>query len=132
MSPDQFGNYSEEELALLGGTVDYPTEKEKASLLAFFNKILRSKKEELSKVSNLKDSEIIALNELRKGSIFAAAMELDEVAEFFYLEADAYLALADSRNGFLVQTAVTQKRETTSTTKRWEEAKKGFWGLKKK
>lgn len=107
--------------------MDAPTSKEKASIFQFFNKILKAQGEQLSKVSNLHDNEIGNLHELRKGSIYSQVMDLDQVAAFFDAEADAYLALCDSRKGFLITSSITQKRETTAKAGALTEKKK--WRL---
>jgi len=89
----------------------YPKSQEREGLFKFLGRVLRSNGNELSKVSNLKDYEIKSMQELRKGSIFCQVMGLDVVAAFFDAECDSYLSLGDSREGFLLNTTVTQKKE---------------------
>ncbi len=89
----------------------YPKQQEREGLFKFLGRVLKSNGNELSKVSNLKDHEIRSMQELRKGSIYCQVMGLDTVAAFFDAEADSYLSLGDSRDGFLLNTTVTQKKE---------------------
>lgn len=107
--------------------IDAPVQKEKPNIFTFFNKILKAVGNELSKVSNIRDDEIRALNSLRSGAIYAEVHELTEVQDFFNKEVDNYLSLCDSRKGFLIQSAITQRRETRAGT--WTPEKKKLFGL---
>lgn len=110
--------------------MDAPLSKEKApNMFSFFNKIIKSVGHQLSKVSNLNDGEIISLNSLRSGSNFANIHDLDQVAAYFDAEADSYLALCDSRKGFLIQSAITTRRESTAKAGTMTPAKRRLFGL---
>jgi len=110
--------------------LDAPLAKEKSqNIFSFFNKVLKAVGEQLSKVSNLNDSEIVAMNSLRSGAHYAAIHDLDQVTAFFDAEVDSYLALCDSRKGFLLQTAVTQRKESTARAGTLTPAKRRLFGL---
>jgi len=109
------GELSPEEAdVLLTQSYDAPGQKEKSGLFSFLNKVLDATRAKLSKVSNLHDNEIIALKELRSAAVYAEIMDLPIVATFFHDETDHYLALCDSRKGFLIDAAITQKKQTTA------------------
>lgn len=91
--------------------VTYPKSKEREGMFKFLGQVLKAKRDQLSKVANIGPNEIRSMHELRKGAQYAAVMGLNKVADFFNDEADSYLSLSDSRDGFLVNTAVTQKKE---------------------
>lgn len=121
------GELTPEEAAVY---MDAPVAKEKSpNVFAFFNKILKSTGHQLSKVSNLNDSEITSLNALRSGSNFANIHDLDQVAAYFDAEVDAYLALCDSRKGFLITSAITQRKESTAKAGTLTPAKRRLFGL---
>ena len=91
--------------------VSYPKAKERESIFKFLSRVMAAERQELSKVSNIKDHEIRAMHELRKGAQYAEVMGLSKVADFFNDEADSYLSLSDSRDGFLLNNAITQRKE---------------------
>lgn len=121
---------AEEADVLLTQSMDAPGQKEKSSLFNFLNKILEATRAKLSKVSNLHDNEITSLKELRSGAVYAEIMDLPIVATFFHDECDHYLALCDSRKGFLIDAAITQKKLTTAKAGQLTPEKKRWFGGK--
>lgn len=106
--------------ALTGG---YPQQREKEGMYAFFNKILRATKRELSKVANLDERELEATRILLNTAEYAKEMGLDKVSDYILDKADTILGTSNSKAGFLIGAAVTQRREL-STRQQTGEGKK--------
>ena len=111
-----------------GEGLEYPSPADKPSIYAFLMEVLYAKKEELSKVGNIEEHELISLNMSRQIANFSESMGMTIIDAFFNQEADSYLALTDSKKGFLVNAAITQKKETSHKTPK---ERKGWFGLKK-
>jgi hypothetical protein len=108
LTPDEL-----EELERLG--LGYPKQGDKGNLYEFFNKVLKA--EDSIKVANLDTEELDAVRFLRNASLFSNVFELDLVSEYFKDKAEVILASSDSKRGFLINTAVTQKRQVGSDQK---------------
>ena len=121
-----------EELDLMeleGLGLNFPEQKEKSGIFSFLNKVLKTK--DTTKVGNLDEEELRVVRLLRDASNFAFVFDQTDIADYFKNEAEIILGTSDSKHGFLVSTAVTQKKqlETKSRTKQKEG---GFKWFKKK
>lgn len=99
---------TEEELGMLKN-MSTPTSEEKNTIFTFFNKII-SKKDSI-KVSNLEKNELNAVRLLRKTASYGNIMGWDFASQFIADDAEVILGSSLSKGGFLIQQAVTQKRE---------------------
>jgi hypothetical protein len=102
-----------EELEKLG--LGYPRPGDKGNLFEFFNKILKTK--DTTKVANLDKDELFAVRALQDAALFSNVFELDLVNEYLKNKGEIVLASSDSKGGFLITTAVTQKRHIDSGNK---------------
>lgn len=109
-------------------TKNYPLPQEKEGLFLFMKKILKAKREDLSKVSNITEDEEFALYYKRRAALYAQRLGLYGVSELISDQADSFLSLADSKKGFLLKTAITQKKEIATKSK--SPQKKGFFSKK--
>lgn len=107
----------------------YPLPQEKEGLFLFMKKILKAKGEDLSKVSNITEDEQFALYFKRRAALYAERLGLYEVGELINNQADSFLSLANSKKGFLLKTAITQKKEIATHSK--SPQKKGFFSKSK-
>jgi len=123
---EQLTPQEEQELINILGS-DYPKGAEKENIFAFFNKILKAKKSELSKVGNLDENEIIAVRIYQQTALYALEMDLDKVAEYLLEKADVIVGTSDSKEGFLIRSAITQKKELQTQERKGE--KKSKWKL---
>ena len=105
-----------EELQKLMG--NFPTPAEKFGIFHFFNQVL--KREDSIKVSNLDKQEIASVRGLRSIALFADIMGLDKVNTYIKDEAEVILGSALSKKGFLIEKAITQKKELSSGSKKKE------------
>ena len=81
-------------------------------IFAFFNKILKT--EDTIKVSNLDtETELAPVRLLRDASLFAHLMGHNLIEEYFHKKAEIILGSALSKKGFLIDMAVTTKKEST-------------------
>lgn len=115
MSEDDLTPEEIEELGnLLGG--GSPSKKDKKDIFEFFSKILKTG--DTIKVSNLDiNTELAPVRILRSTAEYAKIMGLDEIKDFLHAEAEVILGSALSKNGFLVDMAVTTKKESKIGTK---------------
>lgn len=125
MATDEF---SLEEIESLG--LGYPEQKQKEGIFTFLNKVLIAK--DTIKVGNLDTEELRVVRLLRDASNFSKVFGLDDISQYFLEEGEVILASSDSKNGFLVSTAVTQKKQLETKTRNKSEGG-GFrlWGKKK-
>lgn len=125
MSEEELTPEEEQELMeYMGGS--YPKKAEREGIFAFLNKVLSTK--DTSKVSNIDDQELFSVRTLQNISCFADEMGLPDVAKFIRERAEITLATADSKKGFLIDRAITHKREMQT---KLNEGGKKKWGLKK-
>ncbi len=110
---EQLTPEEEQELTqLLGG---YPRKSEKEGVFAFLKRVLTTK--DTSKVSNLDAQEIYSVRILQSTALYTDEMGLDKVSEYIGKEAEIILGTADSKEGFLIKAAITQKRELETRSK---------------
>lgn len=119
----------QELMEALGNRYDMPKNPEKEGVFAFLNKVFKTKN--TSKVSNLTEEELFAVRNLQKGGIYAREMGMDLVSDYLMKESEVLLSTANSRQGFLVQAAITSKRQLESQTKIAGGNKKGWLNQKK-
>lgn len=125
MAQDEFDMLELESLGL-----GYPEQKQKEGIFTFLNKVLTAK--DTIKVGNLDKEELRVVRLLRDASNFAGVYGLEAIQGYFAGEAEVILASSDSKEGFLVSTAVTQKKHLETKSKNKSEGG-GFrlWGRKK-
>ncbi|UCD20532.1 MAG: hypothetical protein JSW08_02005 [archaeon] len=107
-------DYTDEEIleALQKG---YPSPTEKTGIYQFFNKIIKS--EDTTKVAYLDEEELRVIRTLQDASLYAKGWKLDLVNDFLKKKAEILLATSDSKNGFLIQSAITQKKNIETKSK---------------
>lgn len=126
---NELANLRPEEIAemeeLLGGGAP-PINKGKQDLMAFFNKIVGTS--DTLKVGNLNpDVELPPVRLLRDASLFAKMMNHDLIQEYFHGKAEIILGASLSKNGFLIEEAVTTKKESTIGQKAERRENKGWF-----
>ena len=122
MSEQDLTPEEEDELRQVLGSSS-PAREENAGIFNFFNKVLKT--DDTIKVSNLDEQELPSVRVLRSTANYARTMNMDLVSEFLEDEAEVTLGSALSKKGFLIESAITSKRENKFKTKTGE-AKKGW------
>ena len=118
----------EEMEALLGGGAP-PINKGKSDLMAFFNKIVSTT--DTLKVGNLDpNTELSPVRLLRDASLFAKVMNHDLIREYFHGKAEIVLGASLSKSGFLIEEAVTTKKESTIGQKQQRKVNSGWFKSK--
>ena len=100
---------------------NYPQMEEKTSPFQFFNKIMNTK--DTSKVGNLDATELFGVRGLKNAGLFANLLGMKDVAHYMNQKAETILATSNSKIGFLIQAAITQKKSSTSKIKTGSEEK---------
>lgn len=127
MAEDELTPEELEELERLG--LGYPKQGDKGNLFEFFNKVLKA--EDSIKVANLDSDELDSVRFLRNASLFSNVFELEMVSNYFKDKAEVVLASSDSKKGFLINAAITQKRQVGSDHKNKSTGGFGGWFKKK-
>ena len=117
LTPEQ-----ETELAQYLEQQGYPTPQEKFGLFNFFGKIVKSKT--TRKTSFLGEDELNTVRNLERARIFAEEMGYDLVAKYIEKRAEIILGTGLSREGFLIKSAITSKRDSRTSIKTGAEDKK--------
>ena len=113
VSQEELTMEEQEQLAeALSQSSNYPVGKEKDGIFSFFKRVLNIK--DSVKVSNLNVEELFSVRTLKSASLYSEIMELDEVSKYIQDEAEILLSSADSKEGFLIRSIITQKRELDS------------------
>jgi len=114
VSQEELTMEEQEQLAeALSQSSNYPVGKEKDGIFSFFKRVLNIK--DSVKVSNLNVEELFSVRTLKSASLYSEIMELDEVSKYIQDEAEIiYCLSADSKEGFLIRSIITQKRELDS------------------
>jgi hypothetical protein len=109
----------------------YPTPEEKSNIYSFFKRVLETK--DTTKVSNVDEPEIYAERQLKNAALFIDKLGFDKVSEYLTAKSEVIASTSLGRKGFLILSAITQKRFLSTDTKREETGggKKWFWGKKK-
>jgi len=104
----------------------YPEEIEKPSAFQFFNKVLSV--EDSSKVGNLRNEELggtrLSVRDYLTLANFQRSLGHKRVAEYFERKAEISTKTSLSRDGFLMNLAVTQRKESRKS--KLKEGKKGW------
>lgn len=134
---EQLRDYLEKEnlLQFLNTDASAPTPPEKYDLMSFFREVLGARTfEARSKVGNLTPIELGLLNRsVRRYADVAAYAEvegLDEVTGYLRGKAGLILGTSLSRKGFLITTAISQKRVTQNVQPVQSVTQKNLWGEK--
>ena len=129
MTEEELTPEEEQQLASwLNQQGSYPKPDEKAGMFHFFNKILGT--QDTIRVSNLSAEELDAVRNLKRAEIYCDMHKYDKVKEYFRLRSEIITSSALSRMGFLIQAAITTKKETKARLKTGED-KKTKWMEKK-
>ena len=112
MSEEEEEITPEEVEALKSLGLGYPQEEEKLGLFNFFNKILKSL--DTSKTGNVDDTELMSIRNNQKLAAYADVFNLKKVSEYIKQLAEIDLATSLSKKGFLIEKAVTIKKEMTA------------------
>jgi hypothetical protein len=108
--------FTQEELAELEALgLGAPPVQEKKDIFSFFNKVVGTK--DTIKVSNLEDNELTPVRVLRDASVLSDILGHDLISDYFKKKAEVILGSALSKKGFLVEMAVTSKKESLIGTK---------------
>jgi hypothetical protein len=120
MSEEKLTTEEEEELfeALGGG---YPKKQESVGIFNFFNKILRAK--DTTKGAYLSEEEVRAVRIFQSTALYADKMGLGEVAKYLENEAEIILGSSLSKGGFLIESAISQRRKLEASTKQEKKKK---------
>lgn len=124
---------TEDELEeLLGG---YPKPKDKAGVWTFFKRVLTTK--DTTRSANLDiETELglgkIPVRTLQNIALFCEEMGMKGLAHHFSAEAQIITNSSLSKDGFLIKTAVTQKRETELKTKSQARPRRRWFGREEK
>jgi hypothetical protein len=108
----------------------YPKPKEKAGIWTFFNKILKLK--DSTKTGYLDEEELRVVRLLQMTANYANTWELPVVNDYLIKDNEIILASSDSKIGFLIQSAVTQRKqlETRNRSKSKSGGVKGWFKKK--
>lgn len=92
----------------------FPQQEEKLGLHAFINKV----KDALdnTKVAFMKEEEITAVRNIIRARAYCNVMELDKINDYFLALLQSVAAPTLSRDGFLIQASITQKKESSLQT----------------
>lgn len=94
---------------------------------SLFNQILATGN--TTKVSNLNLEELEQVRILQSAAQYAELMGLGEVESFFKTQAEIITSTSDSKDGFLIKSAITMRKESKMTTDSTvgQETKKKSW-----
>jgi len=123
---DELTQQEMEELAELG--VGAPARQDKKDIFAFFNKVVKT--DDTLKTSNLDDTELNPVRILRDAAVLSDIMGHNLIKEYFNRKAEVILGSALSKQGFLIDMAVTTKRESTVGTKQNRRENSGWFKKK--
>jgi len=91
------------------GRQNYPIPEEKHGIFHFLTEALRS--QDSSKVGNVDKEELFAVRNLKNGSLLFKMLGSDYIARWLNAESEIILATSDSKSGFLITAAITQKKD---------------------
>lgn len=100
-----------------------PVPEEKVTIPHFLDRIRKTK--DTTKVGNLDDNELYSVRILKEAARFNEIHNLGIVANYINSNSEDILATSDSKKGFLIQAAITTKREAAVKTPK--EKKKTAW-----
>lgn len=117
----------QQELASALG-LGFPKSSEKQNIFAFFNKVLST--EDSTKVANLSEEELASVRTWKSAALYAEMMAFEKITKYLNREAEIILATSDSKKGFLITSAITQKRQFEAQTKLKTRGKKRWFQKK--
>jgi hypothetical protein len=109
----------------------FPKQKEQVGIFTFLNKVLKT--DDTTKVGNVDKEELRVVRIDKDIASYAAVWNLDGISRYMTQEGEDILASSDSKEGFLVKTAVTQRKQLETRGKDKPAQGGGFklWGRKK-
>lgn len=107
---------------------NYPLPTDREGLYNFLKKVMSAKREDLSKVANLEDAEVFACYFRRQAASYGRLMGFSSSADWIDSQTDSFLSLSDSKTGFLLDKAITQRKEIA--TRSMSGKQKKFFGKK--
>lgn len=103
-----------------------PKAEEKLGVFQFFNEVRKTG--DSSKVSNLDDNEKEAVLILKHINRYTGKLwGIEGAGNYYSMEAEEILSVADSKKGFLIKQVGTQRREIKSKVEGEEKKKKKGW-----
>ena len=113
-----------EELSKL--LTNVPQKDEKHGVFIFFDKVLKTL--DTKKAAYLKQDELQSVRAYNSAALYAEEMGLNKVKDYINKEAEIILATSLSKDGFLIKSVITQKKEMTAKAvtekkKKWLETK---------
>jgi len=101
----------------------YPKAEEKNDIVSFFKKIINIK-DDSSKIGYLNEQELYAIRILLDVAKYAYQINYEDVGEFIIKKAEVLLGTSVSRDGFLIQSAISKRSHTftrirTGGNKKW-------------
>lgn len=101
----------------------YPVPEEKHGVFHFLTEALRTT--DSSKVGNIDKEEVAVIRNLKEGSIFFSMLGSSYVASWLQAWSEMILATSDSKGGFMIEAAITQKKDVKLGAKK--EKKRSRW-----
>lgn len=98
---------------------NYPKPEEKFGIFQFLNKVLLAK--DSSKVSNLDKEELPAVRRLKQGAAYFEVINSNLIKGWLDKEAEIILSTSDSKSGFLIDAAITNKKDVKLGSKKPKE-----------
>jgi len=112
---DRYADLTPEEQLQLQTYIEergFPKMEEKAGFFQFFNKVLGIP--DTKKAGNLDPNELLAVRLFNQAALYCYNMGFTEVGKYLEKEAEIVLSTSLSHKGFLIRSAITQRRELTS------------------
>lgn len=105
---------------------NYPKPEEKHGIFQFLAEVFRTK--DSSKGANIDAEELFSVRTKQSGANYFGIMNANLIEQYLKDEAEIVLATSDSKDGFLIKQAITQKKDV----KVGSEKKKKTGFIKKK
>ena len=99
----------EEQEELQKYLANIPQKEEKLGVFSFFNKVLKGK--DTSKSSYLSQEELFSIRTYQSAALYADTMNLKDVGKYLKAEAEITLSTSLGKDGFLIKSIITQKKE---------------------
>ena len=108
------------------GMGNYPQAEEKHGIFQFLAEVFRTK--DTSKGGNVVDEELFSVRARKEGALYFETMDAPIIAQYERDKAEITLATSLSKKGFLIQQAITQKKDLKVGSK--EKKKSSFFPKK--
>ncbi len=102
----------EEQAELQKYLSNIPQKEEKLGVFSFFDKVFKAK--DTSKGSYLDKDELYSIRTYQSAALYAEEMNLKLVGNYLKKEAEIIAATSLGKDGFLIKSIITQKREITA------------------